>query len=231
MARSKKATATVGHNSQAPLTDEQKAALVTYYQLKMLETQRKIDALMVDVRAERQALNGQFKRMTADLGFTRKEFESEVLAKLRMSESEFAAAERKRTHLHRLAGLKVGEQLDLEDAIADTADDKASAYQDGYRAGRRADDGIPPKHVAPMFHTDWMAGWHKGQEENILQLKVAEKVIAERAAASPEMTPADPVEADLEDGEDEEVDELEQARRLAESGWTKPTAEEAGFAA
>lgn len=226
MARAK--AASVGHNVNGGLSDEDAAALTTHYQLKILEDQRKVDALMVDLRAARGAVNGHFKRMTADLGFTRKEFEAEVISKLNMTEAEYVASERKRDRLHRLAGLKQGEQIDLLDHLADTVDEELAAEADGYRAGKRADDPTPPSHVAPIMHQAWMKGWHKGQEENAMQLGRAQEILAARVPAQG-MEPVDPVEADLD--EDEEADELEQARKLAESGWTKPSAEEATFPA
>src|SRR5689334_3543446 len=98
----------VGHNSGEPLTDDEASALTIYHQLKLIEAQRKVDALQVDLKAAKGLVSSQFKVMTRDLGFTRKQFETEVIANLEMSEAEYLASERQRDRLHRLAGLKQG---------------------------------------------------------------------------------------------------------------------------
>lgn len=223
MARSK--AASVGHNSGAPLTDEEVAALQVHFSLKIRAQQRKAGVAKSAYDLERNEVNALFTSARAELGLTRKEFE-EVLALQDMTETEFLAHEGKRRSRLLAQGLPVGTQLDMFEH-GDTADDKALAEADGYRAGRRADDPVPPKHVAPMFHPDWMAGWHRGQEENAMQLQTAQTVLANRAAPAGELAPDEPEE----DDETDEPDELEQARRLSEAGWTKPTAEEASFAA
>lgn len=216
-----------GHNSKVPLTDEEAAALTVYYELKMIEDQRKVDALMVDLKGARDIVNGHFKRMTADLGFTRKEFEAEVIVKGRMTEVEYLNAEKRRTRLHRLAGLKPGEQLDLIDAIKDTADEALIAEQDGYRAGRRADDPTPPSTVSPILHTDWMRGWHMGQGYNGAQLQLAHEILA-RPKPGEMVAGTDPDEAE-EDGDADDV--AAGAQALKDAGWVAPTAEEEQFEA
>lgn len=228
MARTKKAktedtapAAVAGHNSGAPLSDEDQAALTTYYQLKIIEDQRKVDAIQVDLKAARDKVNGHFKRMTADLHFTRKEFEAEVVEKLNMTAAEYLASEAKRSRLHRLAGLKSGDQLDLiTDVLGDTVDDMAAAYANGFRAGRRADDPVVPKEVAPVCHQDWLRGWHDGQAQNIMQLATAETIIAARQKPTVALQPDEPADEDAV---------LEAARKLAESGWTDPTPAETQF--
>lgn len=226
MARGKKtnveaAEAVPGHNGA--LTEDEAAALTVYYQLKIIEAQRKVDALMVDVKSARDVVNGHFKRMTADLKFTRKDFEREVIEKLNMSEAEYLAAERKRARLHKLAGLAHGEQLDLFEHAADTVDDEIDAEANGYRAGRRADDPVPSKETSPMFHTAWMRGYHKGVEENGAALVKADAIIAARA--KPEM-----VAEEEEEDRDEEADAASNVRKLKRKGWAdRPTAEEANF--
>jgi hypothetical protein len=235
MARAKKA-AGLGHNSTAaPLSDDDVAALLTFHQLKILEGQRKLDALLVDVKSARDIVNGAFKRLTADTQVTRKDFETEVLAKLNMTEAEYLASERKRTRLHKLSGLKQGEQISLLDAIEDTVDEALTAEANGYRAGRRADDPVVPKTLNPIFHPDWMRGWDKGQQENIMALTRADTILAERAKAPK----AGEMVADAEDegdGDDDQID-LEdevaaQMKALKDSGWaddapTPPKLEEA----
>lgn len=233
MARSKRAAANgsastpaaSGHNSKAPLTEEEAAALTTYYSLKIIEDERKVAAAKIAVDGAREIVNGHFKRLKADLGFSRKEFEAEVISKLNMTDAEFASSEKKRDRLHRLAGLKQGEQLDLiEHVLPDTVDDAMAAEGDGYRAGRRADDPVLPKNISSMFASDWTRGWHAGQEFNALQLGKAAEILARPKAGT--MAPAEP-----EKGGDEEADLDDAARALKRSGWTQPTAAEEQFAA
>jgi hypothetical protein len=224
MARAKK-TPGVGHNSE-PLTDEERGALVVHYELRIIEDQRKVDAIQVDLKAARDKVNGHFKRMSADLGFTRKEFEAEVIATGRMTEAEFRNAQNRRNSLHRLAGRKPGEQLDLVDAIADTVDEALEAEGNGYRAGRRADDPTPPDTLNTIFHNDWLRGWHAGQEFNGLQLTKAAEILARPKPG--EMAAAPEEEEEEEDDADPEVIRRK-AKALQAAGWTEPTADEANF--
>lgn len=228
MARPKKAAAqdvpaSAGHNSKTPLTEDEVGALVIHHELKIREGQRKVDALMVDLKSARDVVNGQFKRMTADVGYTRKEFEAEVIALGEMSDAEYRNREAKRLRLHRLAGRQVGEQLDLVDVIADTVDEANAAEHDGYRAGRRGDDPTPPKGVSGILTQDWMRGYHAGQEFNRTQLLIAAEVLARpkpgQMAAAPEET-----------AEGDEEDEIEaEVQRLEDAGWAKPTEAEVEF--
>lgn len=215
-----------GHNTKGGLTEDEAAALTVYYELKIIEDQRKVDAAKVTLDAARSVVNGHFKRMTADLGFTRKEFEAEVVAKGRMTEAEYLSSERRRQRLHRLSGRAPGEQLDLVDAIQDTVDEALAAEADGYRAGRRADDPTPPTTLSTLFVSDWMRGYHAGQEFNALQLGKAAEILARPKPG--EMAAADDEEEEEED-EDPETLVAEGAKRLKDSGWTEPTADEQQF--
>lgn len=230
MARSKTETG-VGHNSKVPLTDDEQSALTTYYELKIIEAQRKVDALMVDMKSARDVVNGHFKRMTADLGFTRKDFESEVIRLGQMTEAEYIGHEKRRARLHRLAGRSVGEQLDLIDAIKDTVDEAMQAEHDGYRAGRRADDPTPPSTLSTIFHQDWMRGWHAGQEFNGAQLIKAHEIMSRpkpgEMAAAPEPSGTQPLP---EPGTPEHDAALRASEQLArESLGLAPTAAEQDF--
>lgn len=202
--------APAGHN-KGPLSEEDAAALTTHYELKIREAQRKVDAIQVDLKSARDVVNGHFKRMTADLGFTRKEFEAEVIEIANKTEAEYLAGERRRARLHRLAGKNPGEQLDLEEVIADTVDDEIAAEAEGYRAGRRADDPTPPSHIAGIMQPAWMRGWHKGQEENGLRLARAAEVLRAREAPAP--TVGEQAAADFAD-DNPEVDVEAAARKL-----------------
>lgn len=227
MARAKKAEAVgPGHNSNGKLTEEEQSALTVHYELKIIEAQRKVDAIQVDLKSARDVVNGHFKRMTADLGFTRKDFEAEVITLGKMTEAEYLNHERRRARLHRLAGRKPGEQLDLVEAIQDTVDEALAAEGDGYRAGRRADDPSPPSTLNTIFHQDWMRGYHAGQEYNGLQLGKAAEILARPKPG--EMAAAPEGESEEEDPADPEV-VARKARELKEAGWTEPTGDEASF--
>lgn len=230
MARPKKhnptqeAQASVGHNSgKVPLTEEEAAALTTHYALKVIAQQKVVAQKQAELDGERSQVNGFFKMISKDLGITRKDFEADVIAVLGMTEAEYLRSERKRDRLHRLAGVKSGEQLSLIDVIADTADEAAAAFADGYRAGRRADDPIPPKETASILHPDWMKGWHEGQTYNGMQLAMASELLARPKPGEMAAAPEEPAEPDEETALDAEV------KRLEQSGWAEPTAAEADF--
>lgn len=231
MARAKKidtegSVALPGHNKPG-LTVEEQAALTTHFALRIIADQRKVDAIKVDLDSARSVVNGHFKMISKDLGFTRKEFEAEVIEKLNMTSAEYLSAEKKRDRLHRLAGLKQGEQIDLIDhVLVDTVDEALQAEGDGYRAGRRADDPVPPDTLSTIFHNDWLRGWHAGQEFNGLQLGKAAEILAR---PKPGEMAADPdEEEEEEDPADPEVIR-KKANALKDSGWTEPTADEAHF--
>lgn len=218
------AVAAQGHN-KPPLTEDERSALATYYELKIIEDERKVAALMVDLKSARTVVNGHFKRMTADLGFTRLEFDAEVVKIGQLSDAEYARREARRNDLHRLAGRKSGEQQDLVELIQDTVDEAIAAENAGYRAGRRADDPTPPKEVSPVLHPDWLRGWHAGQEFNGLQLAKAAEVLARpkpgEMAAAPDEGGGDAENADS--------DIEAEVRALEANGWVEPTPAEAEF--
>jgi hypothetical protein len=216
--------APAGHN-KAPLTDDEASALTTYYALKIIEDQRKAEAKKVELDGAKAVVNGHFKLISKDLGFTRKEFEAEVIEKLNMTDAEYLSSERRRDRLHRLAGLKPGDQLDLLDTLADTVDDAIAAEANGYRAGRRADDPVPPKDISPILHQDWLRGWHEGQAFNGRQLELAMAVLARPKPG--EMAPA-PSEDAEEDPADPEVIKR-QANALKDGGWVEPRPDETAF--
>lgn len=235
MARSKRAAAPAadtpasGHNSNAKLTEDEAAALTVHYELKIIEAQRKVDALAVDLKSARSVVNGHFKRMTADLQFTRKEFEAEVIVLGRMTEAQYLNAEKRRARLHRLSGRAPGEQLDLVEAIQDTVDEALQAESDGYRAGRRADDPIPPTTLSTIFHQDWMRGYHAGQAYNGQQLAIAAEVLARPKAGEMAAAPDEDAEEEEDEGDPEVI--KRKAADLKASGWAEPTADEQQFEA
>lgn len=221
MARSQ--TPAAGHNPKEPLTDQETVALGVHHQLRITAEQRKLDALLVDVANQRKIVNSAFKLMTADLGYTRKDFQGEVIDKLEMTAGEYQAHILKVDRLHRIAGLREGEQLDLLDHLTDTVDESEAAFQDGYRAGRRAADPVPGSHVAAIMHPRWMEGWHAGQAWNGEQLKLAHEIMSRPK-------PGEMVEADDEDPETDDDDGIDaEVRRLEATGWVEPTEAEAEF--
>lgn len=216
-----------GHNSKG-LTPDEREALGVHHQVAISAAQKKLDVALAEVSGLRKVVNGNFKRMTADLGFTRDRFQGEVLDKLSMTPAEYANYVAETDALHRIAGLKTGEQLDLiEHVLKDTVDESEAAFQDGFRTGRRADDPTPPDHVSPILHTKWMDGWHSGQAYNGMQLTKAAEVLARPKAG--EMVAGD--DPDEDEGGEEDVDDLvdEGAKALKASGWVAPTEAEAQF--
>lgn len=227
MARAKKLDiAGPGHNGP-PLTEEEASALTIHYQLKIQADQRKVDVLVADLGGARKVVNGHFKRLSADLGFTRKEFEAEVLAKLNMTPEAFANSEKRRNRLYHLAGLKEGQQIDLVEMIKDTVDDAMAAESVGYLAGRRGDDPSPiPSEISPIFHTDWQRGWTRGQEVNAKAEAMAAEIMA-RPRPGTMVAGDDPDEEEEDDGSPEALKAAAQA--LKDSGWVGPTEAEAEF--
>lgn len=236
MPRSRKAAALgpasdpapAGHNNDGKLTDDEASALTTYWSLKILADQKVLALKQAAVDDARTVVNGHFKMVSKDLGFTRKEFEAEVISKLGMNDAEYRNSEARRSRLHRLAGLKTGEQIDLlNHVLADTVDEAIAAEHDGYRAGRRADDPVPPSTVSPILHPDWMRGYGTGQEFNGLQLAKASEIMARPKPGEMGAAPADEPE---EDDADPEVIKRK-AKALKASGWTEPTPDEQQFEA
>lgn len=226
----KNARAEAGHNSNAPLTEEERDALATHFALSIIAKERIAQQKKADYDAAKSDVNGVFKLIKKELGESRKDFERDVLDVMGMSEAEYIAAETKRLRRHQMAGAKpVGAQLDLIDAINDTVDDAISAEAEGYRAGRRADDPVPPSHISSIFLQDWMRGWTRGQEVNCKAEAMAAEILARPK-------PGELVEGEDPD-EDEEDDDLDpnsiraQARELAKSSWMEPTADEQTFQA
>jgi hypothetical protein len=214
-----------GHNGP-PLTEEEKDALATKFALDIIRDERVVAQKKADLDAARAKVNGHFKLIARELGITRKDFARDVIEVMGRSEAEYLSAEKRRRRLHQMAGVAVGEQLDLVDRIADTVDDAIAAESDGYRAGRRADDPIPPDHIASMFVTDWQRGWTRGQEVNAKAEALAAEVLAR---AKPGEMAADPDEEEGEEDDDPDAIIAEGAKRLKDSGWTEPTADEQQF--
>lgn len=210
-----KAKPSTGHNSA--LTDDERAALTQYYALKIRGQQKRAAEAKASYDIERNAVNALFSTVRGDIEYTRAEF-TEILACQDMTEAQFIRHEQKRTGRLIAGGLRPP-QAQMELALGDTVDDKNEAYANGYRAGRRADDLVPPDHISPILHPDWMKGWHDGQAANILQTTTAEEIIAARMK---------PVELQEDDGLpelDPEAEIAAEVKRLKDAGFAdKPAA-------
>lgn len=226
MARSNPATA--GDNV-TPRSEDEQGALTVHHALAILRDRKVAAQKKADYDAANAVVNGHFKMVSKDLKYTRKEFEAEVIEKLGMTDAEYRNAEARRAKLHRLAGLKPGDQIDLiAHVLPDTVDEALAAEADGYRAGRRADDPFPPENISPVMQPDWLRGYHAGQEFNGLQLAKAAEVLARPKPG--EMVAGD--DPDDLAGEDQEMDgeDLDaEARALKANGWAAPTSDEAEF--
>jgi hypothetical protein len=208
MAKAKKIEPGAGHNSG--LSDDDAAALQLHHSLAIRRLRAAADKIKAQYDEARQEVNQGFALLKGDLGIKRKEME-EMLALQDMGESEFIAAEKRRLGLMQRQGLPVGQQLDMF-TTGDTVDDQALAEATGYRIGKRAGDPTPPEGINPIFHPDFMKGWHRAQEENIAPLGRAAQILEERKiAANADL--ADEGEDDASDRDEEELDEAEIAKR------------------
>jgi hypothetical protein len=211
MARAKKSNspAGLGHNSGEPLTDDDKADLIALYGDRARRQIRVADEAKAAYDLERTEVNSIFALVKGDLQISRKEFES-ILAAQDMTEAEFRHAEGKRAGLFKLAGLPMGEQIDLFKHAADTADQAVEAEANGKRAGLRGDDPSPPSTVSPILHPAWMKGWSDGQGELGQRMVRAAALLDARTAAA---APAQP------EPEPEEFDADKAARKLKRNGF------------
>ena len=207
-----------GHNSNVILDEEDAAALQLHYTLRIRAQIKKAEAAKAIYDAERNEVNGVFSLIKGDLKIPRKEFE-ELLALQDMGEREFIAHEAKRHQRMVNQGLPVGTQLDMF-GTGDTVDDQAVAYADGYRAGRRGDDGTPPETTATFLHPNWQEGWNDGVAENAPKLARATAIMEARAAA-----PVDDDDSDREEG-DVEIDPAALERELKTNGFTERSGDE-----
>jgi hypothetical protein len=101
-----------GHNSGQPLTDEEFDDLVLYYSRVIRAEEGKAAIKKAEADAARKEVNGQFKRMSADLKYTRKDFEA-LLDDQEKTAAELLAQEARRSRLYRAAGMMIGAQFEL----------------------------------------------------------------------------------------------------------------------
>lgn len=215
MARSKPAE--IGDNTGA-LTDEERGALITHYVINIRHQRRIADEKKAAYDLERGEVNNLFALVKGELQISRKDFER-TLDELEMTEAEFRSYVGKEHNRRVLAGLPVGEQIDLFAHVArDTADDQAEAFANGLRAGRRGDDFTPPDTLSPVLHPDFMAGWHEGQAEIGRKMILAAEVLARRGEPQADAEPENLNDEEPEPGTPEAARKEREAVRRAKEG-------------
>lgn len=91
---------------------------------------------------------------------------------------DVVAREESRAYFRRLAGQPVGrseEQIELDERLPPVERDIAHWRGDGFAAGLRASDPVPPEECpgAGDMQQAWMTGWHEGQTVNAMALQKA----------------------------------------------------------
>jgi hypothetical protein len=217
-----------GHNSGAPLTEEEQAALQQLFASKIRAQRKRALLKKAEYDSEREQVNGLFSQARGELGMTRKELE-ELLAAEDLDEDAFLAQEAARNRRFSLQGLPMGTQMDMFAKRGDAADEQALAYQNGLRAGKRGDDPEAPKTISGVFVSEWARGWHDGQAHVAETFARGEAVLAARNAKKPVLTEEPPEEED--DGEElTEAAIKAGAKRLKASKFMEPTPAETEFA-
>ena len=221
----KSATPGPGHNGPEPLTEEEQEALQLHHELKVRAQMKKADVAKAAYDLEKNEVNALVKMACAEMNVLAGDFR-DYLADKNLDAVEYRKKATARALLRKRGGMPdVNGQYTLElPTQADTVTDKQMAYDDGFRAGKRADDPLPvPQHISPIFHGDWGAGWSDGQADNVLKLGIAAKVLERLAKPAPApaaaLDPDAPLDTDALDDE---------ARKLRRSGFmdTTPTANE-----
>lgn len=180
-------------------------------------------------------ISGDFKMIAKELGYTRKEYEAHM-ERLDMTEAEYLAAENKRRLIDTAGGLIPEEQLEMFQKVKDTADELAEARRNGRRAAFRTEDRIPPKHLHPSFHQEWIGGWDEATEEINQSFITGQKILDERKAmpalaADPNPPKDDEAKAEGETpADDDEAAIKAKADKLQAEGWTETRQEETSFA-
>jgi len=222
MARGKPKKADIGDNSA--LSEEDAAALQVHYVAKARAAMAEVEEARAEVKSANAGLKNIFDRVRADLNLQRKEVEA-LIADLDKPVATLRAEHAKRRKLLARHGVMV-EQGDLFARPADAADEAGMAYEDGLRCGQLALDPTPPKTTPPIFHNEWMKGWHEGQAQNGAKLKRAEEILSARSA---------PDFSDDDDDDDDQIDIEEaldpdviadKARKLKKSGFMEPAPED-----
>lgn len=183
------------------LNREERAALLQKHILDLRKGEAEVEKARVPFKAAQDAQTSRFNTAKADLGkrYTRKYLQG-LVDDFGAKTRDLAALEVQRFEDRTDLSLPTfGEQRDMfGSAASDTERDAIAADIDGYRAGRRADDPTVPAEFS-AFASQWMAGWHKGQEENgkLLQ-KAAELATVEEEEEEDSQTD----QAEDDDGEE-----------------------------
>ena len=207
------------------LTPEQEErALLLHHFDKLRQQEQKAAEQKVLYDAEREVLTDLFRVAKSD-GFTRKELQA-LLDDTKSLRRDLTAEEERRAKLRAWVGLPAGTQLDLFNSPLETQDEQHAQGQ-GYAAGLRGEPGVAPEHIHARFVQAFMRGWGVGQEELAWALSAAGRVIDRKRGDN-----ANPVAPESEETGDDESPEAaldEEAERLAETGWTERSPEEAEF--
>lgn len=211
-----------GHNE---LTAEQEErALLLHHFDKLRQQEAKAAEKKVLYDAEREVLTDMFRVAKAD-GFTRKELQA-LLDDTQAIRRDLTAEEERRAKLRAWVGLPAGTQLDLFNSPLEVQDEQYAQGQ-GYAVGLRGEPGVAPDNLQPRFIQAFLRGWGKGQEELSWALSEAGRIVDRRKAAKASPVAMEPEPQTHEIDPEQQLNE--DAQRLAESGWTKPSAEETVF--
>jgi hypothetical protein len=180
-----------GHNSQ--LTDDEKRAMTLHHKRRY----EAADALVEKAKADRTAIADLAK---SDLGKgALADIKDLILAG---SDKKMKALVERTMRLARYAGLAIGTQTNLFEAVVDN-------FDQGKVAGMEGQTCEPPKNLAQDTAQLWIAGWHEGQTVLASAFKKKRPIDGKPAAADGQI--------DLEDaiakfGEQVPITEDEQAK-------------------
>ena len=145
MAKPKKDGNGIGHNSA--LTDDEKRALTLHHKRKY----EAADALVEKAKSDRTAIADLAK---SDLGKgALADIKDMILAG---SDKKMKAVVERAMRLARYAGLAIGAQTNLFEAVVDH-------FDVGKVAGMEGQTCEPPKSLAQDAQQLWISGWHEGQ--------------------------------------------------------------------
>lgn len=209
MGRSKKVEA--GDNSGS-LTPEEREALFLSHLDGCRQQDAALEKAMDAVRAVRKVRN-KVRNAASKEGFPLKKID-DILKKEGMSQKDLQAEAELFRWMDQMAGLPVGGQAELFATTPVEIRDGLDWEAEGYRAGMRAIDPVPPAECAPRHHQDWMKGYHAGQERNAWALSEKGKIVDRRTDIG-----HPPVQLEPEPDDEPEFDADAQAQALRRSGF------------